>query len=736
MCPQAFPRLLRALLVFTIGAGAVFPGPQDRPPDGKGARIRGPHAEAATASTPVPITYHGGPVMLGTTNVYFIFYGNWTANSATTLLPEFISKLSGTPHYNINTTYFDSANRFISNALNYAGSTTDNYSRGHSLSDADVETIVTSAINSGKLGPADSNGVYFVLASADVKETSGFCTAYCGWHTFMLFSGRNVKYAFIGNGDQCPSACLPQTVSPNGNAGADGMASIIAHELEETVTDPLLNAWHDSAGDENGDKCSWTFGATTKASDGSMSNMTIGSRRYFIQQNWVNDGDGYCALSWAGSGQPAAVTSVTPINASGSSSVFRAVYSDGAGAADLTAVHLLFNSAVNGAGACWIYYARAANIMYLVDDNGTGLAGSVTPGGSGTVANSQCRIASGGASSSAGGTLTLPVSVTFSPSFVGIKNVYGYASGSTGGASGWQTMGTWTPGVAQAAPTVASVAPINGSGSPTIFTATYNSGNVSAVYLMFGSTLSATGGCAVAYVRSLDSIYLFNDAGNALVAGSVTPGQGGSIANSQCTVTSAGAISAGASTLTFPVKIAFSAAFGGSRNVYAYVAAVDGSSSGWQTMGTWTTGALPPSAVSLSPVNGAGVSATFRATYSDPLGAADLTGTHLVFNSTLNGAGACWIYYSVFDDVMYLVNDAGSALVPGSLNPAGAGSLSNSQCTITGAGVTTLSGTSLSLPVSVSFAPGFNGTKNAYGLAAGSSGSSSGWSTLGTWTPR
>lgn len=33
------------------------------------------------------------------------------------------------------------------------------------------------------------------------------------------------------------------TATPNWNAEADGMASIIAHELSEAVTDPELNAW-------------------------------------------------------------------------------------------------------------------------------------------------------------------------------------------------------------------------------------------------------------------------------------------------------------------------------------------------------------------------------------------------------------------------------------------------------------------------------------------------------------
>ena len=145
----------------------------------------------------------------------------------------------------------------------------------------------------------DTSGVYFVLTSADVTETSGFCTQYCGWHTRATISGSDIKYSFVGNPDQCPSACEAQTaVSPNGNPGADGMASIIAHELEEAATDPDLNAWYDRRGRENADKCAWTFGVEYTAGNGSKANMKLGPRDYLIQQNWVNAAGGYCAVSY------------------------------------------------------------------------------------------------------------------------------------------------------------------------------------------------------------------------------------------------------------------------------------------------------------------------------------------------------------------------------------------------------------------------------------------------------
>ena len=96
--------------------------------------------------------------------------------------------------------------------------------------------------------------------------------------------------------DRCPSSCEEQTTSPNGNAGADGMASIIAHESEEAISDPDVNAWYDSRGEENADKCAWTFGQTYSATNGSLANMNLGGSDFLIQRNWVNASGGYCGV--------------------------------------------------------------------------------------------------------------------------------------------------------------------------------------------------------------------------------------------------------------------------------------------------------------------------------------------------------------------------------------------------------------------------------------------------------
>jgi hypothetical protein len=273
---------------------------QPNPYAGLGPQSRGlahSHGPGGSTSSGNGISYHGGPLILGGANVYLIWYGNWSGDSATTIVTDFLQSIGGSPYYNINTSYYDASYTHITNSVQYSGATTDNYSRGSSLSDSDIQTIVSSALSSGRL-PVDAKGVYLVLTSADVTETSGFCSQYCGWHTYGNLASSYIKYAFIGNPARCLSACSAQSVGPNGNAGADAMVSIIAHELEEANTDPELNAWYDSNGEENADKCAWTYGSVYRLSSGAYYNLVLGGHYYLIQRNWVDANGGYCSLSY------------------------------------------------------------------------------------------------------------------------------------------------------------------------------------------------------------------------------------------------------------------------------------------------------------------------------------------------------------------------------------------------------------------------------------------------------
>jgi hypothetical protein len=271
------------------------------------APVRGPIGQAV--STGHGINYHGGPVMKGTPNVYVIWYGNWNGTGSNTTatrtaIEHFLSTIGGSALELVNSTYGDNSGN-VTGAVRFGGSTI--VSSSTNLSDSSLQTTVSNALNNGSL-PRDSNGVYFVLSSSNINETSGFCTQYCGFHTRATLGGVDIKYSFVGNVDRCPSGCEIQSTGPNspasGVGGIDGMANVISHELEEAISDPDLNAWFDTSGQENADKCNFNFGATStcnanglcSASAGAAKyNQTFGSHNYMLQQNWRNNGSGTCA---------------------------------------------------------------------------------------------------------------------------------------------------------------------------------------------------------------------------------------------------------------------------------------------------------------------------------------------------------------------------------------------------------------------------------------------------------
>jgi hypothetical protein len=236
------------------------------------------------------ISYHGG-ALIATPVIYYIWYGNWNRGNGTDtpagqqILLDFASGIGGSPYFTINTTY--NAGGFqITGKVAFGGQTTDAYSQGTRLTDNKVLAVVNNAILSKKL-PYNPSGVYFVLSSSDVAESSGFCSRYCGWHTAATPSAGHVRFSFVGNASRCLSGCAAQTVSPNGNAGVDGMVSVVAHELEEATTDAdPSSGWVDSNGAENADKCAWTFGQNqTQLPSGAFYNVTLGGRNYLIQRN-------------------------------------------------------------------------------------------------------------------------------------------------------------------------------------------------------------------------------------------------------------------------------------------------------------------------------------------------------------------------------------------------------------------------------------------------------------------
>jgi hypothetical protein len=247
------------------------------------------------------MSYHGGP-LINTPTIYIIWYGNWNQGNGTkgdtpagqALIRQWANDIGDSDYYKLNTSLSVSG-KPISGSVLFGGETTDS-GTSTSLSDANIQTIVHNAISSNRL-PYNANGVYFVITSSNVTASSGFCTQYCGWHTTSTLTGKGVvRYSFVGNASRCISSCAAQSTSPNGLPGIDGAISVLSHELEEANTDPDLNAWYDSRGYENADKCAWTFGHAQFSVNGAWANMIINTHPYLIQRNILKTGSSYYCM--------------------------------------------------------------------------------------------------------------------------------------------------------------------------------------------------------------------------------------------------------------------------------------------------------------------------------------------------------------------------------------------------------------------------------------------------------
>ncbi|HYW72610.1 MAG TPA: Ig-like domain-containing protein, partial [Pyrinomonadaceae bacterium] len=265
-------------------------------------------AERASADNGSPISYHNGPVMNGTSAVYVIWYGNWSAQTgpnsadAQNTIVNFLSEIGGSINFQINNTY-PGVNGAPSGGLIFGRSVDAATTHGAELDPTALQAIVSDSINAGQLA-LDPNGIYLVVSSSDISSNAtGFCSPGTPpHHGYFLWQGQQLKYAFVGNAARCPNVAAAQFFAngsqlptPNGNLAADAMVSTIVHVLDDTVTDPLHTAWFDGFGLENADKCDGVFSRTHTLANGARANFTYpGQYSYLIQDNWINNLGGYC----------------------------------------------------------------------------------------------------------------------------------------------------------------------------------------------------------------------------------------------------------------------------------------------------------------------------------------------------------------------------------------------------------------------------------------------------------
>ena len=424
--------------------------------------------------------------------------------------------------------------------------------------------------------------------------------------------------------------------------------------------------------------------------------------------------------------------SVSPNASTGAIQAFTFVFSDTQNASNLTNTAMLFSTSGSLADSCYIVYDPIAGSIRLFTDNAQG-AGSKPVNSTTVLQNSQCALGAVSVST-AGLSQIVTLNITFKAAFGGFQNIYMFASE---GAlnTGWVQRGTYLV-AAGGIPVADSVIPSAGFGPGQRFSFTVSdqggSGYIVAVAMLFSSTFDTNNACSLVYDRSRNTIALAYD-NPANGAAPLVPGSSTVVSNHQCTLRGANStIVAGTTSLIVTVDIAFNATFFGAKNAYLY-AAESTTNSGWVTVGGWTVTGGAPTADSVSPASGSGLSPNFTFTVSDSSAQENISGITMLITTGApsNLANACYLSYDRVTSTIGLYDDSGTILSTKGVGSAS--NLENSQCAV-GFTVMTTSGNSVFFTINVVFkSPAFSGTKTVY-LQALEPNTASGWVARGTWT--
>jgi hypothetical protein len=264
------------VLAVVVGGALAAAAAQASPPPptqtaGGVSGLVTPKGEARRRGASPNLLYHGGLVMRNGAAVTAIFWGSSWSNSDPTIagVADFYSGVGGSSYAGTNTEYTDSTGGHVSSAVSYNGAVVD-ASTGPARAPktsavlAEVAKVITNPV---------SNGYYPVYVDAPRGHAG-----YCAWHSYGTINGVTVQFAFFFNLAGDPG-CDPESPVTAYSQNVAALANVSGHELSEALTDPNLNAWYDSSGAENSDKCAWTFGSKL---------LRFGGTEWKIQGNWSN----------------------------------------------------------------------------------------------------------------------------------------------------------------------------------------------------------------------------------------------------------------------------------------------------------------------------------------------------------------------------------------------------------------------------------------------------------------
>ena len=242
------------------------------------------------------MTPHGGSVM-PTATVYFIYYGDWSKNRRTIALHASFMRGLAANAWNrdwLGATrfYADPAKERAGKHVAYGTSIVVGAPRGPTLTNDDVGKVVYDLVSQKRL-PLDPNGIYFVMTGKNVAQELEKND--CGWHTEGAMTigaaTQTIRYAWVADTRRARCSIYPKGArTPNSDYIADSQATVIAHELAETLTDPNLDGFYQGNYHEIGDKCAWYFEHVVSMKGGAQANIRDrrSGRNWLVQDLFEN----------------------------------------------------------------------------------------------------------------------------------------------------------------------------------------------------------------------------------------------------------------------------------------------------------------------------------------------------------------------------------------------------------------------------------------------------------------
>ena len=256
-----------------------------------------------------PLFYHSGPVMTGPVKLYAIYWiPAQLQNGGATSLPSSYQTvqthlLTYYPNHGIdnnNTQYYQSISgtvtyiadtggvggTYVDTAPYPASGCNDPLTPGNCITDAQIQAEIQRVMTL-KGWTGGINNMFLLFTSSGEGSCMGTSCAYvsyCAYHSFIAGT-EPIFYSNdpYGENGYCQIEGVP---SPNNNPAADTAATAASHEISETITDPMLNAWYSPQGNEIGDLCIYKYGLNSW--DAGKANQVWSGWNFELQMEYDN----------------------------------------------------------------------------------------------------------------------------------------------------------------------------------------------------------------------------------------------------------------------------------------------------------------------------------------------------------------------------------------------------------------------------------------------------------------